>query len=154
VTRRSVFWPEAAYRSNLPDVANPYAPPAGSSRGTSSPIGQGRGGCLTAFLILMMIANSVAVMVYLFLGDLIRRQPPHPPAAAIPLLGVACAANVVFAIATWRWKKWGVYGFVGMSVVAFIGNVLMGTALLNTLFGLLGPVILWLLIRQRWADFR
>ena len=101
----------------------------------------------------MMIANSLGAVAYFLMGDLIRSQPPHPPAAAIPVLGAACAANVVLAIAVWRWKKWGVYGFLGMSILAFVANVLMGTPVLNTAFGLLGPVILWLLIRPRWTDF-
>ena len=59
----------------------------------------------------------------------------------------------MFALAVWRWKKWGVYGFLGTTVVAMICNVAMGVALMTIALGLIGAVILVALVRPRWAHF-
>jgi hypothetical protein len=134
-------------------VANPYAPPTGSGSAPFAPTGQGRGGCLTAFLVMMMVANSLSAMGYFFMRDMIRSQPPHPSAAMILVLGLASVANIAFTVAVWRWKKWGVYGFLGISILAFIANLQMGVAVFQLAFGLVGPIILFLLVRPRWSHF-
>jgi hypothetical protein len=108
-----------------------------------------RGGCLTAFLILMLIGNPLAGLYYLLAGSTVRQSLPTLPEWAIPVLGLLALANFVFAIAIWKWKRWGVYGFVGSSLVAFLVN-LIGIGILVALFGLVGVVILAFLLRPIW----
>lgn len=112
-----------------------------------------RGGCLTAYLILMLIANPLIGLYYLLAGSTVRQSHPTLPEWAIPVLGLLSFANFAFAIGVWKWKRWGVYGFVGSALVAFLFNVMSGEILV-VLGGLVGVVILAFvlafLIRPVW----
>jgi hypothetical protein len=109
-----------------------------------------RGGCLTAFLILMLIANPLAGLLYLLAGSTLAHFLPNVPQWAILTFGVLAFANLIFALGIWSWKKWGVYGFVGSSLVAFTINALtLGT--ISALFGLIGVTILAFLVRPVWT---
>lgn len=108
-----------------------------------------RGGCLTAFLILMLIANPLTALYYLVAGSTIHEYLPNLPLWTIPCLGLAALANFAFAIALWRWKKWGMYGFAVTTAAGFVINLLyMGT--LTAVLGIIGVVILILLLRPVW----
>ena len=110
-----------------------------------------RGGCLTAFLILMLIANTLTGLYYLLAGSTVRQSLPTVPAWAIPVLGLFALANFVFAIATWKWKRWGMYGFVGSAVVIFLVNMI-SVGILAALLGLVGVAILAFLLRPVWSQ--
>jgi hypothetical protein len=97
----------------------------------------------------MLIVNPLTGLYYLLAGSTVRQSLPNLPAWAVPVLGLLALANFVFAIAIWKWKKWGMYGFVGSAVVAFLVN-LIGIGILGSLFGLVGLAILAFLLRPVW----
>ncbi len=141
-----------------PNDPNPYAAPNADrahdpSRGARSPdTPKQRGGCLTALLVLMMIANPLVGLMYLVNGDAIQRAI-HAPGWAIPVLGGASLLNFASAVGVWRFKKWGVYGFLAMSAVALTVNLIVGIAPLQIMIGLIGPAILVALVRPLWSQF-
>ena len=106
-----------------------------------------RHGCLTAWLILMVIANSLTAMLYLFASELVRRGTPGMPGWAVPVLGVGSVLNVVFAVALFQWKKWAFYGFAATAVVAFAVNVVVKVNLGQALFGFAGVGILYAVLQ-------
>lgn len=108
-----------------------------------------RGGCLTAFLVLMLILNPLTGLYYLFAGSTVRQSLPSMPGWVIPVLGLFALANFVFALGTWNWKKWGVYGFAASSLVIFVVNVI-AIGFVPALLGLVGLVILAFLVRPVW----
>lgn len=110
-----------------------------------------RGGCLTAFLVAMLVLNPLTSLYYIFAGEAHLRAVPTFPAWAVPLFAVGGALNVLFAVAVWRWQRWGVYGFVVTALLTFAINVAY-VGILPGLLGILGPIILWLLIRPHWAQ--
>lgn len=69
----------------------------------------------------------------------------------MPLTGLWALADCVFAIGIWKWKRWGVYGFIGSSLVAFLVN-LMTTGFVLALLGLAGVGILIVLVRPAWRQ--
>ena len=103
-----------------------------------------RHGCLTAWLVLSIVLNSLLAIVYLFAGDIINKNLSHgistPMLIALALLG---AANVVFAVLLLQWKKLGFWGFIGTSILALIINLNIGLAVGQSLFGLVGIAILY-----------
>jgi hypothetical protein len=103
--------------------------------------------CLTAWLILMIIANSLTVLIYVIASRKIKSNLPHAPAWTMPTLTVACIANVVFSVALFQWKKWGFFGFVGTSILALVINLTIGLSIGHVLLGLLGVVILYALLQ-------
>ncbi len=58
--------------------------------------------------------------------------------------------NVVYALAIWHRRRWGLYGFFGNIALAFALNIHLGTAV--TLFGLTSSLIFLLLLRPLWGD--
>lgn len=83
-----------------------------------------RGGCLTAFLVVVLVANLWGGLSTLLAGPI----PDFPP--ALPVVAVFLSlANCVFVVGIWKWKRWGVYGFVA--------TVLVGVAINVHIFGVL-----------------
>lgn len=105
--------------------------------------GKQRHGCLTAWLVLMIIVNALAALLYLFGSAVIRQNLPNEPAWTFPVLAVGCIINIVFSIALFQWKKWGFFGFIATSIVAFVVNLAVGLNIIQALLGLLGIAILY-----------
>jgi hypothetical protein len=96
-----------------------------------------RHGCLTAYLVFMVIANSLVTLMYLLRS--IRIQILEWPFSVLIVAGIF---NVVCAVALLRWKNWGFWGFAASAVVIFFVNSIrhgIGVALL----GFLGLPILY-----------
>jgi hypothetical protein len=116
-----------------------------------------RHGCLTAFLILMIIANSILALIYLFGSGTIAATLPDAPKWVFPALGVACILNVVFAVALFAWKRWGFYGFAAMSVLSIVINMFIGLGVGQSFSGLIGVAVLYGVLqiggdRKGWAQ--
>jgi len=116
-----------------------------------------RHGCLTAWLILMIIANSLTSLAFLMGSQSVRLKFPMAPPWAFPVLGVLGVINLVCAIALFKWKKWGFFGFAASSTVAFIVNLMVGVPILQALLGILGFVILFAVLQigkenKGWAQ--
>lgn len=99
-----------------------------------------RHGCVTAWLILMIIANAVTSLSYLFLGENFTAELRVP----IAIIGMV---NVFFAVMLFLWKRWAFYGFLVMSLVIFVINLSMGYGIAQSLFGLVGMAILYMVLQ-------
>lgn len=97
-----------------------------------------RHGCLAAYLVLMIVINSVVALTYLLLS-----KDMHIPRWAFPVLILAVAFNVVCAIALFKWKKWGFWGFTASAVTIFLVNLSLGLGAGRALLGFLGLPILY-----------
>lgn len=103
-----------------------------------------RHGCVTAWLILMIVANSIVALVYLLAGDTISRNMAGGISTGVLIiLAVLSICNVVFAVSLFQYKKWGFYGFIGTSVGAFIINIGIGGNPAQAVLGLAGIAILY-----------
>lgn len=111
---------------------------------------QKRGGCLSTFLIVMIVLNAILAIYYLLAGDIVLQGMPGMPEWAIYVLALAGILNTIFAIYVWKWKKIGVYGFAGTALAVFIINLIIGINILAALLGLTGPVILYFLVKPHW----
>src|SRR5436305_1095488 len=90
---------------------NPYEPPRQEvGLGQVSGDFKQRGGCLTAFLVLMFIANPITALVYLLGTELLHKGLPNAPEWAFPTLALMATGQLACAIGIWFWQKWGVYG--------------------------------------------
>lgn len=102
-----------------------------------------RDGCLTAYLVFMIVANSATALLYLGGSEAIKRNSPNIPGWTFPVMVVMGSFNLVCAIALFKWKKWGFWGFVASAVVSFCINLYIGVGVGFALFGLLGVAILY-----------
>jgi hypothetical protein len=77
-----------------------------------------RHGCLTALLVVMIVANSALALAYSIGGSLIKQSLPGTPSWVLVATVILGIFNLICAIALLKWKKWGFWGFVASSIVA------------------------------------
>ncbi len=106
-----------------------------------------RGGCLSAWLILIIAGNIVMAFI-----NLINATRVADIGWIFALQSFLSVINVVFATAIWNWKKWGVYGLFFIIVMGFVLNLIWGTTL-TTLAALIPAILLTLLIQPLWKEF-
>ena len=112
-----------------------------------------RGFWLTAFLILMYMGNSYSSYLYFFKTDLIANQLPQTSITLIYVLGSLTIINIILATGILFWKKWGAYGFYAVGVAGYIINVYIGLSPSQSTMGLIGPVLIYLLTKNKWSRF-
>ena len=105
--------------------------------------GKKRHGCLTAYLVFMLIINSGTALVYLNSSNAIKSNLPDMPDWSFGVLIFGSIFNLVCAVALLQWKKWGFWGFTGSSCISFITNLYIGTPIVSACLGLTGIVILY-----------
>lgn len=113
-----------------------------------------RGGLLTAWLILMLLANGLMAFTYVgaSYNYAIGVSTPLSNSISFFLLlvfAIFSIINVCATIALFKWKKWGLYACCLSSVVAFFANISLGVTL--AFAGLFGLLILILLLRSKWG---
>lgn len=111
-----------------------------------------RGPLLTAWLIFMLVANTFTFFAYIsIIQDWLNHSDPAWDRLGVPsvILTIGAAINIVAALLLWRWKIWGLYLFIGVSVVALVINLAIGTSFLVALFGLTGVAILFALVNPK-----
>ena len=102
-----------------------------------------RHGCVTAWLVIMIILNSLLAVVYLFASDFITNNLQNSSKSMILLLGVLGVLNVVFAVMLLKWKKLGFWGFIASSIIVMFINLTIGMGVGQSVFGLVGVAILY-----------
>jgi len=102
-----------------------------------------RHGCLTAYLVFMLIINSGTALVYLTSSNAIRNNLPNMADWSFAVLIIGSIFNLVCAVALFKWKKWGFWGFTGTSCIGFITNLYIGTPIVSACLGLTGIAILY-----------
>ncbi|MFC5195367.1 hypothetical protein ACFPH8_08525 [Bizionia hallyeonensis] len=107
-----------------------------------------RHGCVTAWLILMIVVNAITALSYLIAGDSVSESFPGSVSnftlIILALLGIA---NVIFAVLLFQWNKLGFWGFLSTSLVALLINLSIGIPIGQSLLGLLGIVILYAVLQ-------
>lgn len=102
-----------------------------------------RHGCLTTWLVVMIIINSGTAIMYHLGSEAIRRTLQVTPGWGSTVYFVISLFNLVCAIALFQWKKWGFWGFCASSVFALIVNLSVGIEIGEALVGLVGVLLLY-----------
>ena len=112
-----------------------------------------RHGCVTAWLILMIIANSLIAIAYSLGGEFVAQHFPGGISnISLALLTAFGVVNVVSAIMLLKWKKFGFFGFVISSIGILIVNLSIGIGILQSSFGLVGIAILYGILQIKKDD--
>ena len=110
----------------------------------SEDVAKQRHGCVTAWLVLMLVVNSLSALLYLFFSEMVTNTfQVDVSSTLILLLGIVGIANVVFSVFLLQWKKKGFWGFLVTSIVTLIINMNIGVGIVQSMFGLVGIVILY-----------
>jgi hypothetical protein len=102
-----------------------------------------RHGCLTAYLVFMLIINTLTALSYFIMGDKLMAHYPSAPSGIQYVFGFGGIVNVVIVLALFWWKKWAFYTFCVLAVVYFGINLYIGISPVGAILGLIGPLILY-----------
>jgi hypothetical protein len=91
----------------------------------NTPRQKSRHGCLTAYLILAIIVNAGVGFYYLIRANYLS-QINNVPISFFITLAILGVTNIVCAIALFRWRKWGFWGFCVTTVIGLILNIILG----------------------------
>lgn len=105
-----------------------------------------RHGCVTTWLIFLIIANAVIALIYAFTVNKLAATL-HTSGLAIAALIILCSINVICAVMLLTWKKIGFYGFVITTVLAFILNLYIGISPVRSIIGLLSFAVLYAILQ-------
>jgi hypothetical protein len=125
-----------------------------------------RHGCLLAWIILMIVSNALTAVITPFSMAALQQAGTNVPGMPemkmsglnIALVVVCCLANVLFAVALLRWRKWGFYGFLVTTLIALANNLMIGLGIGVSIFGLLGIIVLYAVLQlgspKGWTQLR
>ena len=104
-------------------------------------------GCLTAFLALAVVGNALLALVTWGTASGV----PSSMQLLVVFSGLLNLAGVVFAIAIYKWKKWGVYGYVTILGIIMLLNLALGD-IVSALRGAIPMILLLALIGSSWKQ--
>lgn len=113
-----------------------------------------RHGCLTIYLVVLMLVGAVGTVMYLFLPEVIAQSNPEIPPWARPIFAIVGIGQVTCALALWRWRKKGFYVFAAVSIPFAVWNATLTGSALTLAAGPIGVAIMWLALRTGGADRR
>jgi len=114
-----------------------------SGRNNSTSVEKQRHGCVTAWLVLVVVVNSFAAIIYFFASELIAWVMPNVSKTMNVLSGILCVAYVIFAVMLFQWKKIGFLGLIVSCIVASIINIYIGFGVVESVLGLGSIAILY-----------
>ena len=110
-----------------------------------------RHGCVTAWLVFMIITNAGLAVYYFFFTDMVldglSYMDIYPPKSTILLLGGMTIINVILALMLLSWKKWAFWSFGVMSIIAFVVNLSIGLPIAQSIMGLFSILILFAILQ-------
>jgi O-antigen ligase len=136
---------------------NYYNNPPGQSG--NAPAWQGekeRGGCLTAWLVVVTAFNLFfglisSLQLLSYVGD--PRVTRVIPAVVIyGLIGLEIAL-IAGLFGIWNWKRWGVYTVAGALAISAVFSLILGDALRGLVFPIIQFAIFFYLINPKWDYF-
>lgn len=103
---------------------------------------------VTAWLVLMVIANSLIALFYIYtISFSLEDLPDNITLKTIIISGVVSLANVFFSILILKWRKIGFWGFAGFSIITLMINLNIGTSFGKSAIGILGVVVLFVVLQ-------
>ena len=107
------------------------------------PVPTQRHGCLTTYLVFVIIINSALSLTYLLGADWLRRNGPNTPDWAFWALAILGVVNVISAVALLRWRRWGFWAFVASALAGLVINISIGLGLQGVFGAAFGVAILY-----------
>jgi len=98
---------------------------------------------LTAWLVILIAGNSLAIVTNLLAGLVFGQDFQIDSAWVFMVLVVGGILNIYFAIALFHWKKWGFYGFIATTILAFLVSSSWGASRMQAYAGFIGVVVLY-----------
>ncbi|MFZ4106299.1 hypothetical protein [Flavobacterium sp.] len=99
--------------------------------------------CLSSWIILMIIINSVTSMVYIF-GNIIILENIRFSISKqwMLIIGILSISNINFAANLWKINKWSFWAFGISTLIVLCINVFLELGLFKSLIGTIGVIFI------------
>jgi hypothetical protein len=117
-----------------------------------------RHGCLTAYLIFMIVVLVPSVALYLFFPAAVQRTNPEIPPGGRFIFALVGAVQIFCMVAIWRWKKWGFYVFMTFGLLFGAFNAILTGSVLTFLTAPISILLLYGILqiggpeRKAWSQ--
>ena len=108
-----------------------------------APVQKRRHILLTAWLVVGIVLNLIALGGYILDSAAVAMILPSSSLWALPILAVLALARIFCASALFLWQRWGFYAYAATSVVTIAINVAARISLVQSLQALIGVAILY-----------
>ena len=108
---------------------------------------------LNVWLIIMLIANVFSAISYLFFNSLLSSAYPYAPSWIFHIYGLLSLINIILVSFLFKWKRWAFYVFCIVTLLALIMNIYIGIEIIASMLGIVGPIILYLIMKPKWNLF-
>ena len=125
----------------------PPRPSAPYARVVSRPARR-RSGTFSSYLFLLLCASVVSLVMFCARTISLFGDIPELPFWG----GFQSGLTMAFLLAAWQWRRWGLYGVVGITLIGTVLSLAYGQSLLESLIPLLLAVALPLLAAQSWDE--
>lgn len=113
-----------------------------------------RHGCLTAWLVLLIILNSLSIfgsVLMYFLFDPEMFQMPGMPAVDMPTWLIVASVfgslfSLIFSVALFLWKKWAFWGYLGINILNIAILMLAGRPVLEIVPSIITGILLMVIL--------
>jgi len=104
-----------------------------------------RHGCVTTWLMLMIVANTFIALFYLLIasGKIGMKFENEISDIMLILIVILVFLNVFFSVMLLNWRKWGFWGLCFNCFCSIILNLVIGIGLLQSISGFVGLVLLF-----------
>ncbi len=107
-----------------------------------------RHGCVTAWLVLMIVVNAAAMFYSLIsTSDNMSAYAFVIPRWIYLTLALISLCNVICAVMLLKWKKIAFWGFVVSSILTMSVNLYAGLGIAQSIVGLLGVCVLFAILQ-------
>ncbi len=127
---------------------------AGSNSSASASSGKQRHGCITAWFVVALIINLLGAIMYLFAKEIVTKGLPKFSNTMVVLFGIICAANVIFIVMLFQWKKIGFWGLAGTNIAAVMIYMCADSGVVYSLSGLAGIAVLYGILQIKKNNVR
>lgn len=108
---------------------------------------------LTLWLIVLVTADLLSIFAFLFGQYQLKTLLPQLPAYLYLILTILSFIELYALYKLWHWHLEGFYILIFTTIIALITNTIyMG--LTTAVFGLTGVIILYLVMKPVWGNFK
>lgn len=109
-----------------------------------------RHGCLTAWLIYLIIAYSFCTILYFFKSDEMSKIAKYQISENMMLIhGSLALLGIVFSIMLFKWVKLGFWGIFSITIILFVLQILNSNRIMSPIFIVICLIILFGLLQLK-----
>jgi len=103
---------------------------------------------------IITLMNALTIFTYIVLNHKMIQWFSHVPSSVFYIYGLLGWGNIFAMIALFKSRRFGLWIFLGVAIATIILNLVGRMNIFLAFSGLIGPLIVYLLMRPFWKEFK